>query len=87
MRLSSLALHFLPHTHPPDIHVIGTACLEYQGSLVSTYCTFDLRSIPLGRQKPAALFRSFTVFNAYGPAPLLCVQKILDTLDDDTELF
>jgi hypothetical protein len=48
VRPSSLALHFFPHTHPPDI----TARLEYQGSLVNTYSSLDLRSIP--RHRPHA---------------------------------
>jgi hypothetical protein len=47
VRLSSLALHFFPHTRPPDI----VARLEYQGSLVNTYSSLDTpasRGPPLG---------------------------------------
>jgi hypothetical protein len=55
VRPSSLALHFFPHTRPPDI----VARLEYQGSLVNTYSCLDLRSIPRHRPKRAlALTRS-----------------------------
>jgi hypothetical protein len=55
VRPSSLALHFFPHTRPPDI----AARLEYQGSLVNTYSCLDLRSIPRHRPKRAlALTRS-----------------------------
>jgi hypothetical protein len=34
-----------PNTRPPDTHAIS-ARLEYQGSLVNTYSTYDLRRIP-----------------------------------------
>ena len=51
------AAHFFPHTRPPDTHPhfspqyttfthaleVGAACLEYQGSLVNTYCTSALQ--------------------------------------------
>jgi hypothetical protein len=55
VRPSSLALHFFPHTRPPDT----AARLEYQGSLVNTYSSLDLRSILRHRPKRAlALTRS-----------------------------
>ena len=46
VRLRRLAtFHFFPHTRPPDTHAleVGAACLEYQGSLVNTYCTSALQ--------------------------------------------
>ena len=50
-----------PHTRPPDTHAIA-ARLEYQGSLVSTYRTYDLRRIPararLGSRSALALTRN-----------------------------
>jgi hypothetical protein len=54
VRPSSLALHFSPHTRPPDI----AARLEYQGSLVNTYSSLDLRSIPRHRLTPSVLLPS-----------------------------
>jgi hypothetical protein len=57
VRPSSLALHFFPHTRPPDIAVR----LEYQGSLVNTYSSLDLHSIPRHRphgKRALALTRS-----------------------------
>ena len=37
-----------PHTRPPDTHAldVGTSCLEYRGSLVNTYSSLVLRSMP-----------------------------------------
>jgi len=42
------AAHFFPHTRPPDTHAldVGTSCLEYRGSLVNTYSSLVLRSMP-----------------------------------------
>jgi hypothetical protein len=40
VRLSSLALHFPPHTRPPDI------CIESPDKLVNSYCYLELRSSP-----------------------------------------
>jgi hypothetical protein len=38
VRLSSLALHFPPHTRPPDI------CIASPDMLVNSYCYLELRS-------------------------------------------
>jgi hypothetical protein len=67
VRLRRNAAHFSPHTRPPDTQQqfspqyttsahaleVGGACLEYQGSLVNTYCTFDLCR-PRGRARPTS---------------------------------
>jgi hypothetical protein len=54
VRPSSLALHFSPHTRPPDI----AARLEYQGSLVNTYSSLDLRSIRAIALTPSVILPS-----------------------------
>jgi hypothetical protein len=60
VRFRRHAEHFSPHTRPPDTHAqfsphhttsthtleVGSACLEYQGSLVNTNSSLVLRSIP-----------------------------------------
>ena len=47
------AAHFFPHTRPPDTHAleVGAACLEYRGSLVNTYSSLVLRSMPKQRAR------------------------------------
>ena len=55
VRPNSFALHFFPLTRPPDIETR----LEFQGPLVNTYSSLDLRSIQRHRPKCAlALTRS-----------------------------
>ena len=40
VRLSSLALHFFPHTRPPDI------CIASLDIVVNPYCYLEMRSSP-----------------------------------------
>jgi len=76
------AAHFFPHTRPPDTHAleVGTACLEYWGSLVNTYSSIVLRSMPKQRDR-----------RTYSPRPAvsrphdgldLLVDNTLDETDD-----
>jgi hypothetical protein len=76
VRLSSLALHFFPHTRPPDI----VARLEYQGSLVNNYSSLDLCSIPRHcphAKRALALTRSGVVVHLPG------VRYTMPGSDDD----
>ena len=77
VRPRRIALHFLPHTRPPDTHAleVGAACLEYQGSLVNTYSSLVLRSMPQRRHRPHGPRRDAVVAHP---------QQGLDVLGDNT---
>jgi hypothetical protein len=58
VRPKRTAVHFFPHTRPPDTHTtfthaleVGDACLAYQRLLVNSYYTSDLCR-PRGRARP-----------------------------------
>mgnify|MGYP000657389161 CR=1 FL=1 len=70
------AVHFFPHTRPPDTHahsspqhstfthtlVVGDACLVYQRLLVNSYCTSDLCR-PRERTRPPSASCDWRVFD------------------------